>query len=84
MQAISVRSLLWLLFIRDWPWKVLSFAIALLVYFSLRSEILNERNSGLATPREKLGQRLPSLTNTPSTPVTVPASPETATEPNQP
>jgi hypothetical protein len=43
MQAISIRSLLWLLFIRDWPWKVLSFAIALMVYFSLRSEISNMR-----------------------------------------
>jgi hypothetical protein len=43
MQAISIRSLLWLLFIRDWPWKVISFAIALMVYFSLRSEISNLR-----------------------------------------
>jgi len=43
MQAISIRSLLWLLFVRDWPWKILSFAIALMVYFSLRSEISNMR-----------------------------------------
>jgi hypothetical protein len=43
MQAINLRSLLWLLFIRDWPWKLLSFAIAIMVYFSLRSEISNLR-----------------------------------------
>jgi len=48
MQAISLRSLLWLLFIRDWPWKMLSFAIALMVYFSLRSELSNLRT--LAVP----------------------------------
>jgi len=43
MQAISIRSLLWLLFIRDWTWKLFSFAMALMVYFSLRSEISNVR-----------------------------------------
>lgn len=43
MQAISLRSLLWLLFIRDWLWKMLSLAIALMIYFSLRSELSNLR-----------------------------------------
>jgi len=41
MQTINVRSLLWLLFLRDWPWKLLSFAIALMIYFSVRSQISN-------------------------------------------
>jgi hypothetical protein len=48
MQTINVRSLLWLLFLRDWPWKVLSFAIALMIYFSVRSEISNLKT--LAVP----------------------------------
>lgn len=39
MQPINLSSILWLLFIRDWPWKLLSFAIALMIYFSVRSEI---------------------------------------------
>lgn len=39
MQTIKVRSILWLLFLRDWPWKVLSFAIAIMIYFSVRAEI---------------------------------------------
>jgi hypothetical protein len=39
MQTIKVRSILWLLFLRDWPWKVLSLAIAIMIYFSVRSEI---------------------------------------------
>lgn len=41
MQTIKVRSILWLLFLRDWPWKVLAFAIALMIYFSVRSQISN-------------------------------------------
>jgi hypothetical protein len=39
MQTIKVRSILWLLFLRDWPWKLLSMAIAIMIYFSVRSEI---------------------------------------------
>ena len=39
MQTIKVRSILWLLFLRDWPWKVLSLGIAIMIYFSVRSEI---------------------------------------------
>ena len=39
MQTIKVSSVLWLLFIRDWPWKLLSLAIAIMIYFSVRSEI---------------------------------------------
>jgi hypothetical protein len=41
MQTINVRSLLWLFFLRDWPWKLFSFAIAFMIYFSVRSEISN-------------------------------------------
>lgn len=43
MQAINLRSLLWLLFVRDWLWKLLSLAIALMIYYSIRSEISNLR-----------------------------------------
>ena len=39
MQTIKMRSILWLLFLRDWPWKILSLAIAIMIYFSVRSEI---------------------------------------------
>ncbi|MEI6644899.1 MAG: hypothetical protein WCP12_02540 [bacterium] len=48
MQTINVRSLLWLLFLRDWPWKLLSLAIALMIYFSVRSQISNLKT--LAVP----------------------------------
>ena len=41
MQSINLSSVLWLLFVRDWPWKLLSLAIALMIYFSVRSEISN-------------------------------------------
>lgn len=43
MQNINLRNVLWLLLIRDWPWKLLSFAIALTIYFSVRAEISNVR-----------------------------------------
>jgi hypothetical protein len=48
MQTINVRNILWLIFLRDWPWKLLSFAIAVMIYFSVRAEISNLKT--LAVP----------------------------------
>jgi len=43
MKAINWRDILWLMFIRDWPWKVLSLGIACMIYFSIRAQISHHR-----------------------------------------
>jgi hypothetical protein len=43
MHVINLRTLLWLLFVRNWFWKLLSLAIAILIYYSIRAEISDLR-----------------------------------------
>ena len=43
MKSTNWREVLKLMFVRDWPWKVLSLVIASLLYFSIRSQISHVR-----------------------------------------
>ena len=43
MQAINRREILRLMFVRDWPWKVLALVIACMIYFSIRAQISHIR-----------------------------------------
>ena len=39
MQSSNWRTLLKLMFIRNWPWKLLSLALACMIYFPIRAQI---------------------------------------------
>jgi len=43
MQTINWREILRLMFVRDWPWKLLSLVIACMLYFSIRAQISHVR-----------------------------------------
>jgi len=43
MQQTNVREILRMMFLNDWPWKILSLIIACMVYFSVRDQISNLR-----------------------------------------
>lgn len=43
MRANKFGVILSLMFVRDWPWKILSLLIAMGIYFSVRAEISNAR-----------------------------------------
>lgn len=43
MKTTNWRNILWLMFIRDWLWKLLSLGIACMIYFSIRAQISHHR-----------------------------------------
>jgi len=43
VQTINWRDILRMMFVRDWPWKALSLAIACMIYFSIRAQISHLR-----------------------------------------
>ena len=43
MQPINWRTLLKLMFLRDWPWKLLSLTLACMIYFPIRAQITHYR-----------------------------------------